>query len=301
MRAIPMVFLEGPWKLAMGLHALALEDWLVVDERWEDDTAERRRLSRERPELVHAVLPEGETACREVLSVVVDWLARYAADRFERHPEGLIVKSSGELVGLGRPDPLMAAGTIVQEDLLILGEGDDGSHRLLAGHLCFPLHWKLADKIGQPLRLIHAPVPGFAERLGTPTERLFRVLGIERPVWRANWSLTSSPELCLPDRSDHLRSLDPQNAGRALWLRVERQTLRRLPETGAIVFTIKTYVAGLDEIARAPGVAAGLAARLREMPEAVAKYKGLLAIREPLLQWLDARAVGAEKLATGGR
>ncbi|MCS6778108.1 MAG: DUF3445 domain-containing protein [Geminicoccaceae bacterium] len=298
MRSTPLVFLEGPWKLAMGLRALDPADWLWLDERWEEEVAERRRLSRERRELVYAALPGSEPACAELLETVIGWLVRHAPERFTKRDRGIEIRSTGERSTLDAPEPLLAAGQLVQEDLLLLEAGPDGSYLLTAGHICFPLHWKLADKLGRSLRAIHDPVPAFGERLGTPTDRFFSALEVDRPVWRANWSLTSKAALCLPDRSDRLRELDPESAGQRLWLRVERQTLRRLPRSRAVVFAIKTRIHRLDEIAADPAVAGALAARIREMSDAMAEYKGLLAIRDSLASWLDARSIGAKELPT---
>ena len=73
-----------------------------------------------------------------------------------------------------------------------------------------------------------------------------------------------------------------------LWLRVERQTLRRLPASRAIVFTIRTLLRRLDEIVAEAAVARPLAARIREMEPGMAAYKGMGHLREPLLAWLDA-------------
>jgi hypothetical protein len=81
-------------------------------------------------------------------------------------------------------------------------------------------------------------------------------------------------------------------AGARLHLRVERQTLRRLPETGAVVFTIRTHVTRLDRAIRNRASAAELAAAVRAMPEATAQYKQIAPIAPALLAWLDARAAG---------
>jgi hypothetical protein len=296
--SVPLAFLDEPWKLSMGVRTLDIRHWLVLDDRLEEEIRERRRLSHHCRNLVYDMLPAAEPACRELLALAVDWLCGQAADRFERIGDGLRVRMTGEVVRLAAPDPLLALGCLVQEDLLLLELGPDGSYFLSAGHLCFPLDWKLADKIGRTVVDIHDPVQGFGERLASPLQRLFQNLEPERPVWRANWTLTSTPELCRPDRSDHLAHLDGDRVGRSLWLRVERQTLRRLPRTRAVLFTVKTYVNPLEEVARGPGTAATLAARLREMSDAMAAYKGLAAIREPALRWLDARAVGAQEFAT---
>ncbi|KZV71418.1 hypothetical protein PENSPDRAFT_577776, partial [Peniophora sp. CONT] len=50
-------------------------------------------------------------------------------------------------------------------------------------------------------------------------------------------------------------------------LRSERQTLRRLPCSGAIVFTVRTYKTPLEQLAREPGMAARLASALRGVKE----------------------------------
>lgn len=53
-------------------------------------------------------------------------------------------------------------------------------------------------------------------------------------------------------------------------MRVERQTLRRLPRTGAVVFGIRTYVTPLEALAAEPGVPGRLASAIRSWPEDVA-------------------------------
>lgn len=57
-----------------------------------------------------------------------------------------------------------------------------------------------------------------------------------------------------------------------LYLRTERQTLRRLPRTGAIAFTIRVYQTRVDELAEEPGVPGRMASAIRSWPEDVARY-----------------------------
>lgn len=59
-----------------------------------------------------------------------------------------------------------------------------------------------------------------------------------------------------------------------LRLRTERQTLRRLPRSGAVIFTIRTYLFPVEELVREPGVAARFASAVRSWPEGVREYKG---------------------------
>jgi hypothetical protein len=85
-------------------------------------------------------------------------------------------------------------------------------------------------------------------------------------------------------------TITAENAGERLWLRVERQTLSRLPETGAVVFTIRTHITALASAIAAPVSAAELASLIRAMPEEMRRYKVIAPIASALLAWLDARA-----------
>jgi hypothetical protein len=304
--ALPLTFLAGPWRLTMGLNALDLEDWLLLDERYAVETAERHELIESRLDDVHAMLPEAAEGSAEVLELIVGWLALRQPQRFERAGEGLVERESGRRVTLDDPLPLRAAGRLVQEDLCLMQKRPDGAYALTGAVLCFPAHWRLREKLGLKLADIHAPVPGFAERLGGTADRFFTSLAVQRPVWRANWSLTDDPALPQPYRGDPVAGISAENAGEKLWLRVERQTLRRLPRTLAVLFTIRTFVRPLAGVAADPAVAAALAARLREMEPGMAAYKALPRIREALLGWLDRQAgnaasIGPEQLAALGR
>lgn len=55
-----------------------------------------------------------------------------------------------------------------------------------------------------------------------------------------------------------------------IWLRSERETLRRLPRTGAIIFTIRVYQTPLVELVKEPGVPGRIASAIRSWPEDVA-------------------------------
>ena len=60
------------------------------------------------------------------------------------------------------------------------------------------------------------------------------------------------------------------------WLKVEYQTLRRLPGTGYILFTIRTFLEQITVLARYPAAAANLANSLSGMSQPMRAYKGLV-------------------------
>jgi len=72
-------------------------------------------------------------------------------------------------------------------------------------------------------------------------------------------------------------------------LRVERQTLRRLPRSGAIVFTIRVYMTPLAELG--PGEAGRLAAAIRGLKEqeVVYRHRRQWDFEDAALEWLDGR------------
>ena len=144
--------------------------------------------------------------------------------------------------------------------------------------------------MGHLLSVIHGPVPAYETQLSSTMDRFFARLKVERPVWRINWSLMDDPALFQP-RGHGRRERNPDitihNAGDRLWLRMERQTLRRLPRTGDILFTIRIYVRPLRELALHPDRASTLAAAIRALSPEMYRYKSLPPFVDAVLAWLD--------------
>jgi hypothetical protein len=284
-------FAGGAYRMTMGLMALKPADWIEIDSRYLAEIALRKSLLDERRPEVLAALPGSEAACREVLDQLAGFLPERFPDRFDRAGAELVNRDSGErwTVEGDVRDPLDIAGRLVQEDLCIL-QDVEGELRLTAAVLCFPNRWRLSDKLGRPMLAIHAPVPSYAERLGKPVDRFIGMLAPERPVWRLNWSLTDDPALFQPvghGRRDTDPDITPENAGARITLRIERQTLRRLPRTGAVLFTIRTHQRPLTSLADRPQELGRLAEAVRGLPEDTARYKSIAPFRNALLAYLD--------------
>ena len=213
-----------------------------------------------------------------------------AANSFQDPMKGLFVVPSGEVVDLAGI-PLLQAARLVQDDLLILSRTEPG-WRLVAASLSFPSSWVLSQKIGKVLDAIHEPVPGFGPetRPAQLMARMFDAMRPETPLIRWNWSLYGDQRLFHPDVSgpDTPRfgtgdRADPVN------LRIERQTLRKLPQTGAIAFTIRISLVDLDAVAGFPDagiLAAKLHAQLLALTPEQIGYKGLTRDRDRVLSRL---------------
>lgn len=228
-----------------GLTPVAPGEWLLVDEVYAKQLAYRDHLIATSRESVHALDADARPAARELLDAV---LAEVLEKPGFSRDGAAVIRPDGQRVPLDREDPLVTAGRLVQEDLLILQKPEGRAEHLLTGAvLCFPASWTLAEKMGRPLTAIHVPVESYDAGLAARVQRLFDGLQPGRAIWRANNLVYADPDLHQPRREGETRPL-PDGAGR--WLRVERQVLVRLPETGAVAFTIHTFVVPFDRLAQ---------------------------------------------------
>ena len=251
------------WRMAMGLRPLDLDHWLEVDDRRDDELEQKRQLLDTVFDVVVATNPEGDEGSRELLGEVTRYL--------DAHQPELTIEVRRE------EHPIVAAARLVQEDLCVLVRSD--VWRLQAACVCFPSRWNLASKLGTTLDDIHRPVPTYDVELSRPTNAFFERLKSDRSFWRLNWTLIDSPALHQPTsarRSPHGELAD-------WFFRVERQTLRRLPESGAIVFTIHNYVASAKELCEAhEDFGATLLLNLDTAPPAMQEYKGWVGVADRL-------------------
>ena len=181
------------------------------------------------------------------------------------------------------------AGRHVAEDLLLL-DAARPDVPLVAGSLCFPNGWEIRGALGRPVAAIHAPVPGFAATIGGPTLALMRRLRPERPVWRANWTLRTTDRLDLPPGAAMPPA--PADPGR-IWVRVERQTLSRVPGADALLFTVHTRSRAVAEESADPVRARRLHTALAAMGQDMRAYKGVGELAGPVMRWLEERRADA--------
>jgi hypothetical protein len=286
-------FCPEPFRLTMGLVPLDLQDWINPDEHLAQDLFTKAQLLQERHQEVFVALPEAAAASAEVLALLAAYLpARFPA-HYRRVGDRLDNLATGERWDLLNTPlhPLDLAGRLVQEDLCLMQRPEgQGVYRLVGASVCFPTRWRLREKIGKSIGAIHAPVPGYDTQLAANMDRFFSRMKTERPVWRLNWSLVNNPALFQPTghgRCQPDASITVYNAADRLWLRMERQTLRRLPQTHDILFTIRVHVHPLRHLAAQPEQAKALAVALRALPPAILQYKSLQPFRHAVLTWLD--------------
>lgn len=295
---ILLPFEDGPYRPKMGLLARDPAALIEIDALYPTQMALRRHLLASRHDAVFAAMPGSGAARAAVLDRLGEVLPARFPQWFSRAGTILHNRLTGETWDLAAPgiDPLEAAGRLVQEDFCVILPGPSGPV-LAAAVLCFPTRWRLADKLGRPLADVHGDVPFYADRLARPVDRLIGQLRPDRMVERVNWSLLDDPALFQPGGKERTAGrITAANAGTALFLRTERQTLTPLAgptlESGAVLFAIRVRVHPLAQICARPPEAARLAGAVRALPAEVQQYKNLLPFRAALLDWLDAHAAG---------
>jgi hypothetical protein len=272
----PVPFDGSPYAISIGVRRLDLENWLDLDSRTELLAQKLPLLQSHHAEVV-ATIPGSEVGAEEVLGLV----------KAELRHHGLAEDSqaTSEQSSL---HPIDRAGRLVGEDLCLMEQRPElgVGYFLTAASVCFPSRWVLSEKIGTSLSAIHAPVPGF-ESIAEATNRFFDAITIDRPVQRVNWTLIDDETLFQPVSAGRARdrTMDPSRIGETLHLRIERQTLRRLPRTGGVLFTIGTTVSPLTALSSAQRK--DLAGTLAEVGEQTQAYKGWVGVIPSLLTWAE--------------
>lgn len=185
-----------------------------------------------------------------------DRVARAAA--FDAHPDAIRQLAGSEAAAreaavlLAGEGTLGAAARAVWEDLCVLeADGADGPYRLTAAAVGFPTDWRLGEKMGLAVTAIHAPIHGYADQLAAGVDHFLRTLKPGPIFARANWFVVASDAwryLPEDDAAGRFAHVTPENAGETLFVRCERQTLRKLGGTGAVLFTIGIAVAPLGAL-----------------------------------------------------
>ena len=277
----------------IGLKTLDLNEWVDADDRLREYLDEKTRLWATHPDEVFVAEAGTEDAQAEVLELLLEHLVDRYPEIYRR--DGNAIDVAGRTVALDAAEPpLRVAARLVQEDLVIMRKGEAG-WRLAAGSLSFPSSWRLREKFGRPMHEVHAPVPGFGDgtRNAELIARMFDHLQPHIPVIRWNWSIYNDAALYHPEDGDGHRKFGAGEHAENVFLRVERQTLRKLPRTGDILFTIRIYVDPLETLVRqpdAPGIAAALSEQLLALDPEQLAYKGLTDERDRLIARL--RTIG---------
>lgn len=252
---------DAPFRWRLGVRPLDLADWFEWGVTGDAAVAAKPGIMVDHADMAFAVLDDqvaDEGA--ELAELIVAHLAEHQPHRHRSLDADL--------------HPLDAVARLVPDDLVLLVERDGGLV-FGGGSLCFPNRWNLRSKLGLTMAEVHAPVGLLNEQIEGPIDHFFRRLVPERSWWRLGWGVIDTDDWFAPDDSQVPRSRD------SWWLRVERESLRRLPRTGAVAFGIRTHVTPLGDLDEPTRL--HLAARIEQLPDDVARYKSVADARDAIL------------------
>jgi hypothetical protein len=246
-------YFDGPPRFDVGLRPIDLNDWLLPDDQV-DWLPTKNDLIDSRPQDVFAQIVGSLPAQSEAAALIGATCQRPLC---------------------GDEPALMAASRLVSDDLVIM-QSLDGIWTATACCLCSPTFFSAHHALGKSLLALHAPVPdgtfGLADRIG----RVFTNLAPTTILERHNWTVQYSDARFTPDAAPLRQQAERATIDQArdkLFLRIERQTIRRLPQTGAILFTIRIRLSPLVQLLSEPQHLAAFRAAWDAAPEAVRSYK----------------------------
>ncbi len=250
-KATPRVILHSNLPLIPWMHPIMgrlpgtmpvdIDNWLLKDEVFSQQMAYRDHLIERRRDVVFHCLEGAMDAATELRDTLANELPNIAGYAYKG---GQLTRPDGITIDLSNDHPLIVASRLVQEDLCLLQQ-DGSAHILVGGTVCFPARWTLSQKMERSLTSLHHPVDAYDENLARRVERMFSHIRPEQPLMRGNYLIFTDPELHQPAEEGEGRP-HPSLAPR--YVRVERQTLRRLPETGMLVFAIHTCLVRASDL-----------------------------------------------------
>lgn len=273
MRYQPWRETSGVFRWRLGVRPLDIADWIEIDEHYDTEIELKSQIMSAHPATAFCALDDAGPECTEISSAVLAHLRGRFPERFAT----LQLDSSLH--------PLDAIARHVQEDLVVMVERE-GRLVFGAGSVCFPNRWDLRSKLGQTMAEVHRPVSLLNEQLESVIDDVLNRLHPDRPLWRLGWGVIDTSNLYQP--LDGTAMPRPTNASPCEHhLRIERETLTRHGETGAVLFTIRTHQHPL------PGVrsddadsAKKLADAIESMPDPIADYKQLRSTGAAIASWL---------------
>ncbi|TGO27713.1 hypothetical protein BPAE_0038g00590 [Botrytis paeoniae] len=295
---LPPLKPTSPHPTSMGLKRLDKSNWLTIDSTYLPEHELRASLLETHGSCVLQVLPPAVPATYELLEMVIEFLLDRYPDDFSLVDENTILnKLTGEqsIIGSKCKNPLETAARLCMEDFNLLLQNpseEDGEWKLMASATLFPAGWKLQERIGSSMAVLHKPVPGWKEKLGKSVNRYFTHLTPRTCMERSNLFIQATPILfqdipeAPPSPSFPLTPSD-------IYIRRERQTFTRLPKSNAVLFTVRTYMEKLVDLNSADAEA--MAKQIRGWDGELARYKGVGIWGDVTLGYCDGRVEEREK------
>ncbi|KAJ6606544.1 hypothetical protein DFH09DRAFT_1120536 [Mycena vulgaris] len=278
----------------MSLKNMDPDRWIELESTYRTRIHQRMQLYAEHGKKIVDYLPGSEDACRELMEMVIQFVCARYPRQFELNPSGVFynkildVSSDTKTV-----HPLLVLLQHIPEDFLItLEDKKTGLYAFRAGVSCSAVGWNVSTKIGLHLHEIHEPVPDYKEKMQLSMNRYFSKMPTNKPIQRGSWGLeVGQPLFAQEDDPEYKLSREtrasPELNISDIHLRVDWQTLRRLPRSRGIVFNFKALFTPIQEFRDEPYIPKLLLKILRDGKPSFMQYKAFFHVEDKVLPALQ--------------
>ena len=263
----------------IALMKLEPDWWLELENTYIERVKQRQDLYLQHDTDILQTLSGAELATKELMEMCLQFLcARYpmhfhlSSDKRTFHNNLLHT-----ITNLKTTDPMIVLLNNVPEDFVImLRDPKTGIHNFRAGMICSSLGWSLGSKMGMALHEIHELIPEYKEKMQFSMDRYFTRLSTDKPIQRGSWGLEIDEPLYMPPGASYEQERGRQDPALTIdrcRFRVDWQTLRRLPLSGAVVFNFKGLFTPISHFRDEPFVPSLLLKVIREGNRKIIEYK----------------------------
>lgn len=267
--------------------------WLELDKDYIETIRLREELYAKHGSSVVQALPGSELATKELMEMVLQFLcARYphycSLDESTLTFHNKILNTQTDVKTT--PPLLVLLHNVPEDFAIMLRSPTTGLYSFRAGVIMSSLGWSLGSKIGLQLHEIHHPVPDYKEKMQFSMNRYFSKKPTDKAIQRGSWGLEVDKPLFMPPDDPHEKlrdAQDPQHGIDRMHLRVDWQTLRRLPLSGAVVFNFKGLFTPVTELRNEPYIPSLMLKVLKEGKKSIMEYKGTWHTEHVVVPYLE--------------
>ncbi|KAK6455013.1 uncharacterized protein RJT20DRAFT_142062 [Scheffersomyces xylosifermentans] len=316
-------FKNGAYKLTMGIKNLDPQDWLLIEPTYLSRIENKKKIitsshpdhpsSKDTRSSTLFVTEEAIPAIKEFYNIVTNYMCDKYPMYFVKDGDVIHNKITGNSIPSSTSNPSISASEYleylvetIEEDFIILlkdptreDEKDGTEYFFKAGVFAFAAGFDPADRFNKPLSFVHHPIPGYEEKLKLSMNRFFNRISPGQFVTRSNFSVQTHAKLYVDDSNKghnlpkdtvqvpmNIKDLDFE---KQVHYRSERQTLTKLPESKAVVFTIRTYLLPMSEVKKeGKEVTDRLIGAIKGLPEDISYYKRAGEWGPPVIEYLSA-------------
>lgn len=299
---IPYRAFKHKYNVTMGVQSMDPQDWIQLDNEWVKFHDLKQKRVEEKGKDLYDISPIALDGCIELLKELQIYLPNRYPSLFQATSKGLKNLFNNEEYDFKIHDPMFIIGNLLQDDIAILTEDSNGNYNFTAGSILLAGSWRFKDKFNKSISSIHSDskVPKYHSNLQNSMNKFFYRLKPESPMVRYNYGFQMDDNL--PWAYSSLGDEDSDSGWRFqtgeakaisiddIYYRSERQSLRRLPKSGVIVFTIRAYFLPLVEICKEPFVPQRLLNGVLNWDEESKEYKGFEKYKDIVIPYLTKQA-----------